>query len=381
MVARVVNLMLDGRADIRECIEGQNSVFIVLQKGHTYLDIPDFKGLSPGQARLFGVGEDIWGRSLENLLGWGAIPSWPTTIVSESALLGETDYRPYDVAIHEFAHSIMNLCFDHETLLKLGALYRAAVEANPGFGIDIILDRKEFFAEFSSVYFDAHTEIPRRELVEKLPDMLEFLENVYGELNVHETPTNGFVQYTTQLGIPVPWHATSNDTHEFPNANVYVDPDLMFSIEIPKGWQLAAIDPDSILWKHLSGRYVTGSFSIEVLKLPFTNYTVASQIFDEYVGTWQQNFESPQMDWDEFSRRSSEKIEIDGIYWGTSDYHGTKSQDTCPVNIRNQIAVITHVDILHRATLHMSLCTDEPGFEEKWERLRRSFEIAASDLK
>ena len=381
MVARVVNLMLDGRADIRDCIAGNGSEFVVLQKGHTYLDIPDFMGLSPVQISLFGAGEDIWGRQLEDLHGWGAKSTWPTTIVSESALLGETNYRPYDVAIHEFAHSIMNLCFNHATMQKLGKSYRATVEAGHGFGIDIILDRKEFFAEFSSVYFDAHTEIPRRALVEKLPSMLEFLEEIYGELSVHENPNTGFVHYTTQSGIPVPWHATSNESREYPSANVYVDPDLMYSIEIPKGWQLAAIEPDSVLWRHLSGRYVTGSFSIEVLRLPFTNYTVASQIFDEYVGTWQQDFESPQMDWDEFTRRSTEKVEIDGTYWVTSDYHGTKSQDTCPVNIRNQIAVITHLDILHRATLYMSLCTDEPGFEEKWDQLRQSFQIAASDLK
>lgn len=373
--------MLDGRTDIRECIAGHGSDLVVLQKGHNYLDIPDFRGLSSVQRRIFGTGEDIWGRSYKDLHGWGAIPSWPTTMVSESSLLGETDYRPYDVAIHEFAHSIMNLCFDYVTLQKLDALYREARDPRLEFGIDIILDRKEFFAEFSSIYFDAHTDIPRWALVEKLPSMLEFLEDVYGELTVHESERASVVRYTTQSGIHVPWHATSNDPHEYPDTNLYVDPDLMYSIEIPKGWELAAVEPDSVLWKHVTGRYVTGSFSVEVLKLPFTNYTVASQIFDEFVDTWRQDFESPQMDWDEFSRRSSEKIEVDGIDWLTSDYYGTKSQDHCPVNIRNQIAVITHLDILHRATLRMSLCTDEPGFEEKWERLRQSFEIAASDLK
>ena len=373
MVARVVNLMLDGRADIRECIEGQDSSYAVLQKGHKFWNLPGFN-------RLLSA-EDIWGRAYDNLLGWGAEPNRPITVVSESTLLGETDYRPYDVAIHEFANSIMNLCFDHATMRKLDSLYRAAVDAKLGFGIYIMADRSKFFAEFSSVYFDAHTDLPRRALVEKLPDLLGFLEEIYGEITVHDSARHGFVRYTTRSGITVPWEVAHTNLFKNTKTRVYEDPESRFSIEIPRMWKLAAVESESVLWKHVAGTYITGSFSVEFSRLPVYEFGLASQILDEFVESWQLGFEAEHSDWNEFSRRLSVKQKVRGIDWVTSDYYGAKSQDHCPVNIRTQIAVITHRDVHHRAVLRMVLCTDEPEFEDKWYQLSNNFMVVANVLK
>ena len=373
IVAQVVNLMLDGRADIKECIARHDSVFAVLQKGHNYWDLPGF--------RYIWFPEDIWGRSYDELHGWGAIPTRPTTMVSESALLGETNYRPYDVAIHEFAHSIMNLCFDHATMQKLDALYRGAVKARLGFGIDIMLDRSEFFAEFSSIYFDAHTDVPRQALVEKLPDLLEFLEKIYGEVTVHDSARPGFVRYTTQSGIPVPWEAASTASYEDPTRGVFEDPDLRYSIEIPEEWELAAQEADSVLWKRVVGGVVTGSFSVDIWKLPTYEFARGSDILAEFEDTWQNDYESRHADWDEFERLLSQRIKFNGIDWVTSRYNGVASPDHCPVAIRSQIGVITHLDNYHRVDMRMSLCKGETLFETEWFRLMQSFEAAASDLK
>ena len=369
-VARVVNVMLDGREDLRQCIEGSAPSFVVRKRGHGNLGIPEFRTLRV---------RDIWGRAYEELHGWGGTPYKPT-MVSENSLLGETAYRPEDVAVHEFAHTIMNLCFDHSTRQELDALYASAVSARLGFGIDIMLDRSEFFAEFSSIYFDAHTDFPRRALIEKLPDMHQFLEGVYGELTAHDSDRLGHVRYTTQSGIPVPWTASSSTSYEDPTTRVYEDPDVRYSIEIPKGWELTAQESDSVHWAHLAGRSITGRFNLAFWELR-NEFALTRSVITEFGDTWNRDYELRHADWEEFVQLSSRVTEVEGIIWVISDYYGFESADTCPVNIRSQIGVITHRDIQYGTVLLMSLCESETDFEVQWNQLSHGFAVAAHDLK
>ena len=375
MVAHTVNFMLDGRADIRECIAGWGSSFTVRQKEHKNSDLPEFEGKG---LRIF---EDDWGRAYDTLLGWGATPYQLMTVISEESLLGETEYRPYDVAIHEFAHTIVKLCFDHITMRELNALYQAAVDTQLGLGVDMMVDRYEFFAEFSSVYFDAHTSVPRRMLIEELPTLFEFLEDIYGEIITHDADAADFVAYTTQSGIPIPWTALRTRSYEGSKVRIFEDPSFRYSVEIPQGWQLAVQEQDSVAWSFVSNRTIAGRFGISVPEMDPHNFRLPGHAFEEFADGWQLEFEELYVGWDEFVRLSSEKSKMDGVYWLTLDYYGIESPNRCPSNVRIRFGIITHHNFEYLATLYMVLCESETDFEAEWSRLTSSFEVAASDLK
>ena len=131
----------------------------------------------------------------------------------------------------------------------------------------------------------------------------------------------------------------------------------------------------------MEGTSITGSVSVEIWKLPPYEFARGSDVLAEFEDTWQSEYESLHVDWDEFTRLSSERIKFNGIEWATSRYNGVTSPNHCPVDVRSQIGVITHLDTFHRVDLRMSLCEGEVAFATEWYRFVRSFEAAASDLK
>lgn len=373
MVARVVNLMLDGRADIRECIEGQGSSFVVRQKGHENWGLPGFEDL---RGR-----EDVWGRIYNELHGWGGTPYQPTAVISEESLLGETKYRPYDVAIHEFAHTIMNLCFDHNTMRKLDALYESTVDDGRGFGIDMLVDRNEFFAEFSSIYFDAHTVVPRRALIERLPVLFEFLEKVYGELTIHELEFTGNRTYKTQSGISIPWESLNTSIDENRTRTVYLDPSLKYSVEVPNEWELTTQESESVVWSRIAGTSIAGRLNITILEFPPQEFLLSTSLLAGFGEIWQRDYQMQHADWEIFSKTSSGQIQFNGIDWLMSEYFGVESAESCPVKVRSLVGVLTHRDFHFGVTLRMALCESEIDFESQWLQISRSFAVAAQDLK
>ena len=178
----VVDTMLaHARRDIRECLPNVGAGLAIIPKDEYVTTLPEF-------AYLKGKG-DFTGRTYESfrIRGLGGVKGQPVTATSEENLLrlpGDS-HAFVDVTIHEFAHAVQNLCFTQQDHAQLNGLYDEALQANPFPGAHAMADTHEFFAVFTTAYFDATDElgVGRNEVREilrtDLPKVFAFMERLY----------------------------------------------------------------------------------------------------------------------------------------------------------------------------------------------------------
>ena len=181
--AETVDAMMQGRLDIVECMADEDAAVAIVGETEWVTTLPEFGWLS-GR-------EDFTGRPYDgfSIRGLGAVAGQPVSATAEENLLRKSDeYDFVDITIHEFAHAIENLCLKVSDRTRLMALYESVLGTGRIDGTHAAADVDEFFAVFSTVYFNATRELywlveDQAELAEKYPDVHSFLWEIYGTVS------------------------------------------------------------------------------------------------------------------------------------------------------------------------------------------------------
>ena len=159
VAADTVRLMLGHRQDIARRMAEAGAALAIIPKGSYITEIPELAYL---RGRLDPNGNPYDSFTVR---GAGGIPEQPTTVTSEENLLDlEEDWTRFwaeDITIHEWAHAIENLGFDHNARREWRELFDRAREAGlwPGTFAMAVDGGREFFAELSQSFFDVNNEI------------------------------------------------------------------------------------------------------------------------------------------------------------------------------------------------------------------------------
>lgn len=185
--AEIVQTMLAGSPDIAQCMARKGGDLAIIPRKESVVTLPEYRYLAGTK--------DFTGRPRDGfyLRGLGGVEGQPVSSAGEEQLLGRWGsghpFYPYrgQVAVHEYAHGIQNLCFaaaDHE---RWNALYAEAKRAGVHPGSHMMHNSQEFFAVLSTVYFEVTMELGpglNRGSIPSLGPMgeeaLNFLDAIYG---------------------------------------------------------------------------------------------------------------------------------------------------------------------------------------------------------
>ena len=181
--AATVDAMMQGRRDLGECMRVSDAALAIIPEKEWVTTLPEFQWLS---------GEEVAdGRPYDGFIirGLGAVQGQPVSATSEENLLRRPQIHDplhfLDITIHEFAHAIENLCFNPRDRQRLTALYQSVVDSGVIRGSYAATNEDEFFAIFTTVYFNATNELSpvakdQDHLEEDFPDLYDFLWELYG---------------------------------------------------------------------------------------------------------------------------------------------------------------------------------------------------------
>ena len=188
--AEVAAAMLSGRDDIVRCMARERAELAIIPKDRTLTSLPEYAYLK-GTKDFTGRGRDTF-----EIRGVGAVPGQPVSSAAEEQVLGRFGprhpYYPYRglVAVHEFAHGIQNLCFTAEDHEEWNGFYGEAVRADLYPGTHMMYDANEFFAVFSTAYFEVTDELgqgsDRETLESQFPEVFLALDEIYGGATLPE---------------------------------------------------------------------------------------------------------------------------------------------------------------------------------------------------
>ena len=331
--AEIVDAMIDGRRDIAECIQDDwNSSFAIFPKQHPVTDLPEFAYLK-GKS-------DHWGQAYDDPLqidGLGPTRSNPVTAVSEWALIQDPSYpyRRYEVAVHEFAHHLMNLCFTREDHKALEELLADSIEL--GYGEGLMINTDEFFAGLSEVYFSIDGSISRRHLEYFPSGVMEFLEEFYGALTPIAVENTGQVQFVTRSGISLPWLSTAGDTFEHAIFG--------YSIDLLPDWKVESQDTYRTV---MSGP--SSNIHIEYSRVPAGADTERQLV---------QLAEAQRLKWERWTQ-GWDQTEVTSFELGQDSYwiryHGHESSQYCDVDVIERILITSHDGRKFGVVLAGSIC-------------------------
>ena len=185
VAAGTIRPMLSGREDISDCMADVGGGLAIIPRDEYVTTLPEYAYLK-GRS-------DFTGRTYESLQirGLGGVKGQPVSSASEESLLrlDPVEYPhnrfPFDslITVHEYAHGIQNLCFTQDDHERWNGFYASAKEANIFPGTHMMTNEEEFFAVFSTAYFEVTDEIgrgaDRSTVKETYPDVYEFLEEIY----------------------------------------------------------------------------------------------------------------------------------------------------------------------------------------------------------
>lgn len=240
VVAGTVDVMLDGRRDIRECLVHFGAGLAIVPRDELITTLPEF-------AHLKGKKDPFWGNSYDVHRALGGLVS---AVPEENLLRLPESITEQHSTVHEFAHTIQNRCFTPEDHQEWNALYSAAREDGILSGAYAMTNPREFFAVLSSVYFGATYELGRLTEVRpalraEWPAVFEFLEDIYGALTPPPTTDPDFVRFLTSDGSLVPWWRLHAEW------GTYQDAEFGYSVDIMPGWRQLEWDSNhTTIWKY-----------------------------------------------------------------------------------------------------------------------------------
>ena len=335
--AKIVAIMLDGRRDIADCIEDDwDSAFAIFPKTYPVTDLPEFSYLKGKK--------DMWGQSYDDPLqmaGLGPTRSNPVTAVSEWALIQDPSYpyRRYKVAVHEFAHHLMGLCFTRQDHESLEELRYSSMEL--GYGEGLMVNTGEFFAGLSEVYFSIEGGIPRRHLEYFPSRVMEYLEEFYGALAPAETEDPMYLRYVTSSGVPLPWLNAAGGTFEHATFG--------YNIDLLPNWKVESHDTYRTL---LSGP--SSEISIEYTRLASSADTESELV--HLAESQRQEWERWTQGWDVTEVKSFERESTDAqdSYW--IRYHGHESSKYCNIDVIERVLITSDKGRNFGVVLEGSVC-------------------------
>ena len=216
----IARMMLGLRNDIRACLTSVGAAVAVFPKDGFVVELPEFAHIKGEEILHFDIPAD------EFQGGLGAVRGHPVSAVPEWSLLEDRAGLFTGVlAMHEFAHAVMNLCFTQEDRAEVAKLYDGALRADAFPGSYAMTDEREFFADTSLAYLNAPihdwgldgSQPFQDALRTTLPQTFAFMERVYGDPLPPPTPA------------PLPLRQVANRDHKY-----------AYSIEIPQDWTLRA---------------------------------------------------------------------------------------------------------------------------------------------
>ena len=194
--ADMVVAMLSGRQDIPRCMVRARAELAIIPRDQLATSLPEFAYLA-GTEDFTGRGRDTY-----EIRGLGAVRGQPVSSAGEEQVLGlfgpQHPYYPYRglVAVHEFAHGIQNLCFTQDDHEQWNELYAEAVNAGIYPDTHMMANVDEFFAVFSTGYFEVTDQVgrdaSREDLKMRFPEVVQALKEIYGEATLPE-------EYRTRL--------------------------------------------------------------------------------------------------------------------------------------------------------------------------------------
>ena len=188
--AEVVSALLSGREDLSRCMFRQRAELAIIPKDQTVASLPEY-------AYLTGT-KDFTGRPRDSfeIRGLGGVKGRPVSSAGEEQLLGRLEprhaYHPFRglVAVHEFAHAIQNLCFTQEDHEDWGGFYAQALQAGLYPDTHMMANVMEFFAVFSTGYFEVTDELgsvsTRKDLSISFPNVFQSLDEIYRSATLPE---------------------------------------------------------------------------------------------------------------------------------------------------------------------------------------------------
>ena len=192
--AEIVDAMTQGRADIPKCLAAMGVGLAIIPEKDWVTSLPEFRYLS-GELDPDGIPYDGF-----YIRGLGAVEGLPDSATAEENLLRRPRIHDtlffVDVTIHEFAHAIENLCFSRLDQARLGVLYHQTIESRRIASTYAATNEDEFFAVFTTVYFNATTELAsiaddQADLEEEFLPIYQFLWEIYGTVDTKKFARTG----------------------------------------------------------------------------------------------------------------------------------------------------------------------------------------------
>ena len=181
--AEIVAAMLSGRQDIVQCMSRRGGDLAIIPRDQVNTDLPEFAHLS-GTMDFTGRRRDTF-----EIRGLGGVAGQPVSSAAEEQLLGNWEsqhpWYPYRglMATHEYAHAVQNLCFAQEDHEQWNKFYEEALDANLYPDSHMMADVNEFFAVFSTGYFEVTWELgddtTREDLKDRFPMIFQALDEIY----------------------------------------------------------------------------------------------------------------------------------------------------------------------------------------------------------
>ena len=324
--AKIVNLMVDGRADLADCLAQSHSGLAITPVGDFVTDLPEF-------AYLKGK-KDMWGRlydSPDGPRGLGAVKTNRLSATEENGLHPGTQhpqqgYVGHRTAVHEVAHHVMNLCFTDEDYGKWTGLHARAVErVNSAFGFDappfdqgIMVNIDEFFAVLSEYYFFLHP-IPTRYAKQFFPEEFKFLENIYGNLTPLKANIPARVRYVSSSGLATPW--------TLPAGGVYEHRSFGYRIALLPGMR---VESESQFESVLSSEAL---FQIRIRYYPLPDHADAGEELQKLAESKLAEWNVWTQGWDKSEVTSFERRSADGQDSYQIHYYAHESPKFCDIDV------------------------------------------------
>ena len=353
--AEILDVMLDGRPDIPDCLGSIGSALAIVADGDPLTALPEHAHRRGG---------DPYTNSL-HAPGAGGVPNSPVSATPEQMLRGFAAYPPFR-DVHEPGHHLQ-LCFTQSDNQKWEALYQEAV-ARVGTiedPIDRLVDQNhmEFWAGFASFYFHRHY-APRRYVEYLYPEAFAFVESFYGKLTPTESEYPLYSQYVTASGHELPWLVPGDVT--------YKNDTFGYGIYLLPGWVLKKEGTNEQLL--VSRNWPWPEIRIEYTRLP--GGANPEDALETLAESRRLNWEQETRDWHSSEVRSFERRSLDGsdTYW--IHFHGQEWSGGCETDVIERVLVATHDGDNYGVVLEGSACGDGNQYAlQDFEAMLSSFTL------
>ena len=362
--AEILDVMLDGHQYIPDCLGRIGSALAIVPDGDPLTSLPEF-------AHLRDIGGEL-DAYLNSVHAPGAGGGWdsPVSATPEQMLRGLAGYPPFR-DVHEPGHHLQ-ICFTDSDSREWVDLHRRAVEKvgdvteyNEVSNL-ASSNNYEFWAGFASVYFFVD-DAPRRYAKQFFPEAYAFVEKIYGSLTPTESGHQGYVQYVTASGIPLPWLVPGGE---------YKNNKFGYRIDLLSGWVVEEEYGNASL---LASR----KWPWPEIRIQYTRLTDGENLDDALV----KIAEARSKDWQRRTRgwhrsevESFERELLDGrdTYW--IRHYGQESPGDCEEVAIERVLVTTHGGENYGVVLEGSVCGEGREFVlQDFETMLRSFILPTSE--